>query len=225
MVAPLVSIIIPVLNGERFLAEALRSALGQDYEPLEVIVVDDGSHDASLRIAQSFPSVRCVSQPHGGPAKARNRGIHLAAGEFLGFLDHDDRIPKTKVRIQVEYLMTHPTVDCVLGRMKTFVERGVVIPPWAGSHLDAEGIEWTALASALVRREAFDRSGGFEERYQVHSDHEWLFRLREAGCEIAVLPDVVYHRRIHTSNLTHQAESGSRWMLEALKDSLDRRRR
>jgi glycosyltransferase involved in cell wall biosynthesis len=223
-VEPLVSIIIPVLNGDRFLAEAIDSALAQDYEAIEVIVVDDGSDDHSASIAASYEGVRCISLSHVGVAAARNAGGRTARGTLLGFLDHDDRITRTKVTRQVRYLRSHPEVGCVLGRMRTLVEPGFEPPPWVRPLLAPAEVAWTAIASALVRRETFEASGGFDESLSDHSDHEWLFRLREAGVGIAALPEVVYVRRIHEANMTHGIDPGPEWMLEAMKQSLDRRR-
>ena len=78
--APLASIVIPVFNGERFLAAAIESALGQTYRPFEVIVVDDGSTDRSAAVARSFAEVRVIEQQHAGPGAARNRGVAAARG-------------------------------------------------------------------------------------------------------------------------------------------------
>jgi len=87
----LISVIIPVYNGERYLAEAIESALGQHYRPIEIILVDDGSTDRSAEVAkQVSQSIRYLYQAHGGAGAARNAGVDLAPGEFLAFLDPDD---------------------------------------------------------------------------------------------------------------------------------------
>ncbi len=95
----LVSVIIPVYNYDRYLGEAIESALGQTYQHLEVIVVDDGSTDQSGEVARSFAGrgVRYCHQVHAGIGPARNRGVELAQGEFLAFLDADDRWPLEKL--------------------------------------------------------------------------------------------------------------------------------
>src|SRR5436853_749734 len=86
----LVSVIIPVYNCEQYLAEAIQSVLAQTHPTIELIVVDDGSTDNSAAVAKSFAVVRYVFQRQGGPGAARNRGISLARGSFLAFLDADD---------------------------------------------------------------------------------------------------------------------------------------
>src|SRR6187549_3720033 len=105
---PLVSIIVPVYNGERYLRAALESIFAQTYRPLEVIVVDDGSVDDSGVIAQSFPEVRYIRQENQGVAAARNHGIETARGEFYAFLDQDDLWTPEKLTVQISYLLNDP---------------------------------------------------------------------------------------------------------------------
>jgi len=99
---PLISVIIPVYNGERYLAEAIESALAQTWEPVEIIIVDDGSTDGSADVASRFASsVKYDLQPHAGPGAARNRGARLARGDYLAFLDADDLWLKEKLKLQM----------------------------------------------------------------------------------------------------------------------------
>ena len=112
----LVTVIVPVYNGEAFIGEALDSALAQDLDGVEVIVVDDGSTDGTREIVKDMAGVQYVWQQNQGPAAARNTALELARGEFVAFLDADDRIPPSKLRTQVGYLRQHPEVGCVLSR-------------------------------------------------------------------------------------------------------------
>src|SRR5213078_156464 len=107
---PLVSVIIPVYNGARYLRAALESVFAQTYRPIEVIVVDDGSGDDSGVIAQSFPDVHFIHQENQGVAAARNHGFDAARGEFIAFLDQDDLWTPEKLKVQVNYLLNHPDV-------------------------------------------------------------------------------------------------------------------
>src|SRR5262245_58223903 len=111
--AQLITVIIPVFNGEAFLAEALESVFGQDYRPLEVIVVDDGSTDTSADVARSFPSVIVVQQSNTGLSGARNAGIQRARGSFLSFLDADDLMAPRRLSKQMDHLSAHPEAGCV----------------------------------------------------------------------------------------------------------------
>ena len=101
----LVSVIIPVYNGESYLSEAVESVYAQTIRPLEVIVIDDGSTDGSAAVARSFEDVRFYRQPNRGAADARNRGTELAHGSFLAFLDADDVWTPQKLRIQMAALL------------------------------------------------------------------------------------------------------------------------
>src|SRR5690606_28366702 len=111
-----VSVIIPVYNGERYLAEAVHSILAQTVPTLEIIVVDDGSTDGTARVAQRFGDAVCyVYQPNRGPAAARNRGLERARGEIVAFLDADDLWREGKLACQCARLEADPTLDIVLG--------------------------------------------------------------------------------------------------------------
>src|SRR6266571_8371505 len=114
---PLVTVIVASFNGERFLREALDSLFAQDYAPFEVVFVDDGSADGTAQIAQTY-DVSYVYQVNAGLAAARNTGMREARGKFLTFLDDDDLMPPSRLRLQVEFLQGHPDIDCVLGRQE-----------------------------------------------------------------------------------------------------------
>jgi len=220
----LVSIIVPVYNGERFLAQALDSIFAQDYRPIEVIVVDDGSEDRSAEIARSFREARYLCQPNSGLAAARNAGIEKARGEFIAFLDADDLMLPNKLSAQVHYLRQHPEVGCVLCRQKIFLEPNTPVPAWLKPDPvfgDPGGI---VPQSALIRRTAIQSAGGFDPTYRIAVGMEWLGRLRDAGVKTAVTPEVLMLRRIHESNLTHQNRQLREELLRGLKGKIDRKR-
>lgn len=110
--SPLVSVIVPAYNAERFLERSLRSALAQTYRNLEIVVVDDGSSDRTAEIARGTgdPRVRYLSQPNRGQGPARNNGIRASAGAYVTLLDADDYYLPEKVGRQVEFLEARP--DC-----------------------------------------------------------------------------------------------------------------
>jgi glycosyltransferase involved in cell wall biosynthesis len=111
---PLVSVVIPVYNAERYLGESLDTALAQDYGNVEIIAVDDGSTDGSASILASYGDrIRVLSQANAGPARARNAGIETARGEFVAFLDADDVWRAQKLRLQVEHLLANDDVGLV----------------------------------------------------------------------------------------------------------------
>lgn len=221
MKGPLASVVIPVHNGERFLSQALQSVLNQDYEPVEVIVVDDGSTDRSALIARSFEGLVYVHQPNRGPAAARNAGIARARGEFVAFLDHDDVMPPAALSVRIGHLLEHPNVGCTLGNMEAFFEPGSPRPRWLPAN-EASSPVPVSCSSLVARRSAIERVGGFDETFEFGEDQDWLIRAREAGVEIAVLPEVVLRRRIHDANMSHDNRESSRWILRSIKGHRDR---
>jgi glycosyltransferase involved in cell wall biosynthesis len=123
----LVSVIIPLYNGASFLGGAIENVLAQNYQPLEIIVVDDGSTDASTEIAAAYPNgVRYVYQTNAGPAAARNRGIKLAQGPLIAFLDVDDLWSEHKLARQTAYLRANPTMDWFIRAWEHGVSKAVL---------------------------------------------------------------------------------------------------
>lgn len=210
----LVSIVIPVFNGERYLGEAIRAALDQDHPAVEVIVVDDGSTDATPAVVAGFPEVRSLRQANAGPSAARNAGMEVARGAYLTFCDSDDRFRATKVSAQVGYLLAHPEVGCVLVGHETFFEEGIQRPEW---ERDEPG---TQPQSAMVRRAVLDQVGGFDASFRFAEGMEWLGRMRAAGVEIAVLDEVHVDRRIHGANLSYESGEMQHHLLLAMQRRL-----
>jgi glycosyltransferase involved in cell wall biosynthesis len=211
-VTALASLVIAAYNAEATLGEALASALAQDYEPLEVMLVDDGSTDGTAAVAAGFPSVRCIQQPNAGPSAARNRGLREAHGEFVGFLDADDVAPPDKLSRQVGYLLEHTDVGCVLGRQELLA--GSEAPP---------ADTGVPLMSLVARRRILIDAGGFDEELRHAEDRDLLVRLRERGVRIEFLPDVVLLRRFHGANLS-SAPPAVHPIFGSLKAKLDRSR-
>ena len=197
-----VSVIIPVYNAERYLRAAIESVLTQTVLPFEIIVVDDGSTDASGTVARRFvPNVRVVTQPNEGPAAARNCGVSLARGDYLAFLDADDLWVDNKLQRQLHALTTNPALAMVFGQVEQFysseLSQQATLPDLGQRHLLA-GIHVGAM---LIRRAAFARIGLFDPQWQVAEFMEWYGRAQALGVKSLVLPDLVMRRRIHTTNL------------------------
>lgn len=224
MFRPLVSVIVPAYNRERYLAGALDSIFMQDYRPIEVIVVDDGSTDGTARVAESYAEVCCLCQPHRGVSAARNLGIAASRGEFLAFLDSDDRwVIAEKLSLQVDYLLQHPAIGYCMGKMQNVLEAGIAMPDWITPKelLPHDGI---SPCTMLIRREAFARVGPFDTRFSHGEDTDWLFRAKEAGLVYTILPELIVHRRIHKTNLMHTRGPQLALMAKLLQASMARRR-
>ena len=196
---PTVSVVIAAYNAERWIAGAIRSVLGQDYPVLEVIVVDDGSTDATREVVVPFQElVRYVFQENAGSAAARNHGIRLARGELVAFLDADDLWLPGKLAAQVACLQAHPDcgwcytdawlVDASTRSKK--VRLSQLSPMTEGWVLEALLLSnFVPFSSALVRREALEAVGGFREGPDRRISEDWDLWLRMAAyypvCRVA----------------------------------------
>jgi glycosyltransferase involved in cell wall biosynthesis len=214
---PLVSVIIPVFNGERFLREAVESVLDQKYSPVEIIVVDDGSTDGTATVARSLSeTVRYLYQTNQGPAAARNRGIEQAQGSLIAFADADDLWPASKLDLQLPYLIEDPKIDIVLGRIQQVTVDG---PTQAQDPAFSVN-----LGSAVMRKSVFERVGLFDETMRYSEDVDWFMRAREGSAAIVTIDAVTLLYRQHEQNMTRGKTTSELNVLKALKKSLDRRR-
>jgi glycosyltransferase involved in cell wall biosynthesis len=200
----LISVVIPVFNAEAFLAETVASILAQDYRPLEVIVVDDGSSDGSLAVAEKLrPAIRVLHQPNAGPAAARNRGIELAQGSYLAFSDADDLWAPGRLARQHGVLQREPRLDMVLGLTR------MQYRPDAGDHAarfrsDEEAIVLFSFGAGLFRRAIFERVGLLSEDLRNTEDADWFMRAREKGAEWLIENSVAQTYRRHGANMTER---------------------
>lgn len=222
----LVSVIIPVKNGERFLAEAINSVLEQDYRPLEIIVVDGRSVDRSREIAGSFERVRIISQVGHGLADAWNVGIDAANGDFIAFLSHDDLWVPKKLSTQVNDLLQHPEVQYTIARVKFFAQPGVR----AGSGFRTrlfEGDYIGRLTENLVARKLlFDVVGRFDVTLRVSPDVDWFARAKDMRVPMAIVPEVLLLKRVHDANLSLvEVDECHRDLLRVLRRSVERQRK
>ena len=223
---PVVSVVIPLHDGERFLAAAIESALAQEGAELDVIVVDDGSRDSGPEIARSYAGVKVLSQPQRGVAAARNRAVRAARGEFIGFLDQDDEWVEGRVQRQVAYLRDHLEAEVVLGHTTHVIEPGTNVPPWCIPKLPGSDEHFPAcmLGPILARREAFERVGLFDESYLVGSDSDWLLRVRDTGGEMHVVEDVVLRYRLHGENASYDLPVMKAEGMRVLRESIRRKK-
>jgi glycosyltransferase involved in cell wall biosynthesis len=215
---PLVSVVVAAFQAEEFLEDAIASILAQDYAPFEVVVCDDGSTDRTSEILAAHPELRSIRQRNAGPAAARNAAVAASSGELLAIFDADDLWPASRLAVQADYLVRHLEVGCVLGR-----QEWIDPPPWFTRDPVYGELDGIPLVSAMLRRSAFEAVGGFDESFTHSEDMDLMFRLREHGIPIEILPDVVVFRRFHGANLTLSAPSTSP-LLRSLHQKLERER-
>ena len=221
MSAPLVSVVIPVYNGARFLGEALASVFAQDFRPLEVIVVDDGSTDATAAVAAGFAEATYLRQDNAGVAAARNAGIARARGELVALLDGDDVWLPEKLRLQIDHLRAHPALGMVCALYQNFLEPGTPRPPWLSERALGEP-QVGGISNLLARAEVLRRVGPFDPR--DWSDLDWSLRARDAGFVMGVVQEVLLRRRVHDANVTHTWDGGRKIRFEALRAAIARKR-
>jgi glycosyltransferase involved in cell wall biosynthesis len=220
---PLVSVIIPVYNGERFIAAAIDHVRSQNYPAIELIVVDDGSQDRTADIVERSDSdIRFFRQENSGPAAARNRGLRDASGEFILFLDVDDFWPENTIQRLVSHMLQEPEMDVIRGYaqlVKVDHETGELTYDGNPKESFADYI-----GAAIYRRSVFGQVGLFDPTMLFGEDADWFTRAREQGIRMKRLEEVTLYVRRHGSNMTEGKNLVELNMLRIIKKALDRRR-
>jgi glycosyltransferase involved in cell wall biosynthesis len=222
---PRISVMIPVYNGEAYLGEAVQSVLTQSYRPIEIVVVDDGSDDASGTVARRFgDAVRYERQPHRGNGAARNRAVALATGKLFTFLDADDLLVPGALERLAGVLERDPSLQAVYGHVREFVSPDV--DPGARARLrpPIDRIAGCLPTNMLMRREAFLRVGEFATGLRVGVTVDWSARAQELGMATVLLDDVLFERRLHADNNGLRERQHASHYLHVVKAALDRRR-
>jgi glycosyltransferase involved in cell wall biosynthesis len=223
--SPELSVIIPVWNGDRYLAETIDSVLGQDDAPtLEVIVVDDGSEDDSAAVAARYPPpVRCIRMRHAGLAAARNTGVAAAQGTFLLHLDADDLVVPGSIALRMRAFAGPSDVDVVVGRMQSFVSPDLD-PEVAARYRPPSEPQRGGLAGTTIVTASFAcRVGPLDDGLTSSSDLDWMLRAEELGARVVEVPEVVQLRRIHGRNQTLTYRDLDADRLRVVKAALARR--
>lgn len=209
-----VSIIIPCYNQARFLGDALDSALAQDYDSLEIVVVNDGSTDEFETVSAPYrrdPRVKIIAQENRGLPAARNRGIRESGGDYLKFLDADDWLARDAISKQVDAFRKNPALGLVYcdlkriqpdGREDTFsvanarrVLNGDILPSLlAGGYFTPHTV--------LVPRRVLERVGLFDETLGGTADTELWMRIACEGFEAGFVPEKLAYYRLHDANMS-----------------------
>ncbi|WP_316632869.1 glycosyltransferase [uncultured Flavobacterium sp.] len=187
---PLVSVIIPTYNREKYLEQAILSVINQSYSDLEVLVIDDGSNvNYAQSICAKYPNCNYFGKKNGGLSSARNYGIALAKGEFIAFLDDDDFWESSKIEKQVKVLVENSSIDCVHSSAKVVDENGKPTGEIIGAaqnkiHKRSGYVFWNALGcwvvkspTPLIRRKVFQKDLMFDESIKVGEDIDFYQRM------------------------------------------------
>jgi glycosyltransferase involved in cell wall biosynthesis len=223
---PLISVVIPVWNCAQYVAQAIESVLAQLYQPVELVVVDDGSTDGSAAVIERYtPAVRYHYQANAGLSAARNTGIRLSAGSYVAFLDSDDLWLPAKLDRQMTHMRADPAPDLVFGHVQQFVSPELDVATRSRLEGDGKILAGVFAGSLLVHRDVFDKIGLFDGQWRVGEFIDWYLRTREAGLEAAMIPEIVTRRRLHTANMTIRERAGHADYARIIKASLARRRK
>ncbi len=221
---PTVSVIIPVHNGARYLAEAIESALAQTHPSQEIIVVDDGSTDGSATIAARYgPPVRLTATAHVGAPIARNHAASLATGDWLAFLDADDRwLPEKSAQQLAAATRVGETI--AFGGVRHFLSPELDASTRQRLYCPPNVEHGPMPSNFFVRRDTFIALGGFDPRWRVGELLDWYGRATDAGYRAVTIPELVLHRRVHTANYSLTAAPQHVDLARIAKRTIDRRR-
>lgn len=213
--APLISVLIPSYNRANYIESAIKSVLDQDYEPLQLIVIDDGSSDGSFEILEKYQNDRVIellthqNRVNRGQSAALNLGLKKANGEYIAILDSDDEFALGKLKEQAIYLLENSEIGMVYGQGHAIDSRGsflFAVP-------DSEHVElgdpnrlllncYMALpGGALIRKSVMDRIGFFEESFRAGQDHDMALRIMEVT-KVAYLPKLAFYYRKHGDSIS-----------------------
>lgn len=229
--APLVSVLMPVYNGEDYLLESIDSILSQTYKNFEFIIIDDCSSDGTEKILSELEDSRlriCRNDKNMGVALSLNRGISMAQGKFVARQDSDDISMVDRLRLQVNYLLKRPNCVAVGGQLKEINPAGEPIG-WRFVPLAHKDIVDRMLQgrggqiphpSAMISMDAYKKIGAYREEFEMAEDLDLFLRLSEVG-KISNLPNILVDYRIHSESVSEskkqqQFEVAKRVSKEAL---------
>lgn len=222
--APTVSIVIPCYNAEPWVAATLESALAQTCPDKEIILVDDGSRDRGLDVARSYVSrgVTVIAQANRGAAAARNRGLEVARGEFIQFLDADDLLAPDKIERQLAVARAQGPLSLLSGQWGRF-EQTIAATQFRPEALcrDDDPVDWVVTkfeqnammhpAAWLVSRELARRAGPWDERLTLDDDGEYFTRVVLHATSVRYCADALSYYRSNLATSLSQRQSPAAW--------------
>jgi glycosyltransferase involved in cell wall biosynthesis len=199
--SPFISVIIPTFNAARYLPDAIDSVRRQNYEPLEIILVDDGSTDDTRSVAARFPDVRYLYQQNQGAAGARNTGIAAAAADILAFLDVDDLWTPNHLRLLLPPLLAEPALRFVWGNAR-FVRIDQHAAGTRSHIVLRDNVPMFLIGSGLYRRATFHEVGLFDSAMRMGEDTDWFQASRQRQTPQKQVPELVLIYRKREGSLT-----------------------
>lgn len=201
---PLISVLIPTYNSGQYIRQAIDSVFLQNYENIEIIVVDDGSEDNTKENVMRYPSVKYIYQEHQGISVARNNCLQNATGDYIAFLDADDYWLAGKLNAQLKYFNCNPKCQLVFTACEHFIENEELRNSKMVQNEMGFGNNFKfAIQSSLIKKEIFKDYGNFMTQLPIKEDTEFFYRIKFYGVNVNHFIDKVYcMRRLHTKNST-----------------------
>jgi GT2 family glycosyltransferase len=203
--APLISVVMPVYNNEKYVSWAIESILKQSYKNFEFIIINDGSTDCSAEQIKNFDDKRIIFVNHSenrGNYRRRNEGLSIAKGKYICVMDADDEALPSRLATQVDFLEQNKSVLTV-GSQFEFIGKGISNKPMEYEHIKAMLFYNNMFLhpSLMIRKSTLDEIGGYNEKYYYSSDYDLVCRLALKG-EIRNLPDILMRYRVHDSQIS-----------------------
>jgi glycosyltransferase involved in cell wall biosynthesis len=213
-----ISVLVVARDAEAFVEESLRSALDQTVAPSEIVVVDDGSTDATAAIAEALdPRVVVVRREHAGVGASRNAGLTVVSRPWVALLDADDVWLPTKLERQLAAFADDPAREAVFTRFDEFVD--VDRPPPPGTRAPRTAQSASLSTGVLMPRPVIERIGPFDTGPSADW-FRWWARARAMGVVEHTVPEVLYRRRIHSANNSFRSGDGGQAFVAAARAHL-----
>jgi len=223
---PLISVIMPVKNGSKFIEASLRSAFKNITLEDEIIVVDDGSDDDTIQKINALSirykrSIQVIKTIDASPARARNFAIDVAKGDFITFLDHDDLWPKDRIKNHLNFFNDDISIDLVVGKVQAF-ENAI-----NGRRVNiAKNTHHVHLGATTFKRSVFDAMKGFKPEYLFSEDLDLFTRIRESNFKFYFDNKIALYYRKHHDNMTNNNDHKiMQFTFRVLMESIKRRRK
>ncbi len=231
---PTVSVVMAVYNTERYLVQAVESILGQTFRDFEFVIIDDGSTDRSLKILQKYAAtddrIHLISRENRGIPKTRNELLAHSTGEFIAVMDSDDIAMPDRLARQVEFLRQHPEVVCVGSAQDRVDEAGRLLFTQVEPEEDLEIQQWMLRGytsinnpSAMIRRAAIVKVGGYDESLPQAEDLDFFLKLGEIG-KLANFKESLIQYRQHQQSISETKQCNAiEWGRKACERAWQRR--
>ena len=220
---PLISVMMPTYNNAKYIKQAIESIYAQNYDNIEIIVVDDGSTDNTKEIVQQYKGIKYFYIEHKGIPFARNLVLEKSKGEYIAILDSDDYWLPEKLNMQIQYFKDHPDCEIVFTKFKNIIDNEKIRNDRITiNEKNREEKEKKHLPTALIKKSLFEKYGVFDEDFQTGEDSELMFRFEKNGVNLNhYVSTILYIRRLHGNNITLRVrEKYSKYLMKVLRKGI-----